>query len=57
MQLTTENTEKYIDNKIKKTAFFVFLCALFYSRINPAIFRIDIKEVTETYLKTKDFLI
>jgi len=28
MQLTTENTEKYTDNKRKKTAFFVFLCEL-----------------------------
>ena len=38
MQLTTENTEKYIDNKRETISFYDFLCALFYARLNVIVF-------------------
>jgi len=37
LQLTTEVTEKYIDNKRKTTCFYSFLCALFFLEMNLAI--------------------
>ncbi len=40
LQLTTEDTEKYIDNKRKSTCFYSFLCAFFYSEMNLAIRKI-----------------
>jgi len=39
MQLTTENTEKHIDNKRETISFYDFLCALFYAKLNLIVFK------------------
>ena len=39
MQLTTENTEKHIDNKIETISFYNFLCALFYAGLSLNCFK------------------
>ena len=55
MQLTTEHTEEYIVKKRKKLLFTVFLCALFYARLNLIIFKKNIKRTQRTSWKLKVF--
>ena len=39
MQLTTENTENHINNKIETISFYNFLCALFYAGLSLNCFK------------------